>query len=169
MQGRAPCMWTMAASRIRRLYRTEGGLGTREAAHRRHRPLPTAGPGSQFPSLTMGAGTISLVAARRSRRDGVGVENNCKEDCEDLRRRRTQGRLQGARGGFSPSGFPPSRSGHCPTHAVTVIPTAGGVASAAEAAPRIEAAGGSLSQSLGGTSTYTGILRIRCATLSQIA
>ncbi len=45
MQGRAPCLWPMAASRIRRLSRTEGVMGTGEAAHRRHRPLPTAGLG----------------------------------------------------------------------------------------------------------------------------
>ncbi len=43
----------------------------------------------------------------RSRRG----DYTAREDCDDLRRRRPQGRLQGARGGFSPSGFPPSRSG----------------------------------------------------------
>ncbi len=31
MQGRTPCLWPAAASRLRRLSRTEGGLGTRSA------------------------------------------------------------------------------------------------------------------------------------------
>ncbi len=33
MQGRAPCLRPVAASRLWRLSRTEGGLGTGEAAH----------------------------------------------------------------------------------------------------------------------------------------
>ncbi len=99
-------------------------------------------------SLTLGPGTISLVAAKRRRRDGAGAENNCKEDCEDLRHRRPQGRLQVAREGFSPSGFPPSRSGHCPTciysHTHRRWGRIGGRGSAADRGRR----GDSLSQSL---------------------
>jgi hypothetical protein len=62
-------------------------------------------------SLTLGTGTTSLVAAKRSRRDGAGAENTLqvkivtifaadspRDDCEELE------------GGF-PQRFPPPRSG----------------------------------------------------------
>jgi hypothetical protein len=145
-----------------------GGFGGRLAAYRRQRPLPTAGSGSTVPQcLTLGNITISLIAARRSRRDGARAENNFKEDCEDLRRRRPQGRLQEARGGLSPSGIPHHvadsvlHAFYSYTHRMW-----GSIGSRGSAADRSRR-GGSLSQSLGVTSTYTGTLRKRCATLSR--
>ncbi len=62
-----------------------------------------------------------------------------------------QGRLQNARGGFSPGVSPHHVEDHGPIHHFTVIPTAGGATSAAAAKPRIAAAGGgSQSRSQGG-------------------
>ncbi len=169
MQGRAPCLRPVAASRLRRLSRTEGYGDRRSGASPPSTPTDIRTRLQSSLSLTLGPGTISLVAAKRSRRDGACAENNCKEDCEDLRHRRPQGRLQVASEGFSPSGFPPSRSGHCPiciySHTHCRWGLIGGRGSTADRGRR----GGSLSQSLGGTSTYTGTMRRRCATLSHIA
>jgi hypothetical protein len=55
-------------------------------------------------------------------------ESDAIEDLVDLRRRRTQGRLRGAREGFYfPSGFPPQVEDFGPSHRSVVIePTVGG-------------------------------------------
>ena len=100
MQGRTPCLWPVAASRRWKLSRTEGGLGTGEAAHRRHRPPPTAEPGPTAPKPDPG---------RRNDKSGCGVEkpiegaagDRCKgteqpegaawPDRDDLRRRDASG------------------------------------------------------------------------------
>ena len=116
MQGRAPCLRPVAASRRWKLSRTEGGLGTGEAAHRRHRPPPTAEPGPTAPKPDPG---------RRNDKFGCGVEKpKVKEQPETAARGRSsrralqgqiatifaagtpQGRLQIARGGFFPTVSP---------------------------------------------------------------
>ena len=53
-----------------------------------------------------------------------------------------QGRLQSARGGFSPAVSPHHVEDHGLIHHFTGIPTAGGASSAAAAQPRIAATGG---------------------------
>ena len=76
--------------------------------------------------MTLGTGTISLVAARRSRRDGACAENtlqgkivtifaanNPRDECEELE------------GGF-PSGFPHHVVDLGPPYLIAFIPTACG-------------------------------------------
>ncbi len=72
-----------------------------------------------------------------------------------------QGRLRGAREGFSPSGFPPQWRTSVPHITLAFIPTAGGAAPAAAAQPPIETArGGEVAQVSKG-STEGGLARVR--------
>jgi hypothetical protein len=69
-----------------------------------------------------------------------------------------QGRLRGAREGFSPSGFPPQWRTSVPHITLAFIPTAGGAAPAAAAQPPIETARG------GGRTGFEGVNRGRVST-----
>jgi len=155
MQGRAPCLCPKKASRRSRLSRTEGNMGTRGGMPSM---LDLHRPPDQAPQLlTLDIGTISLVVARRSRRDGACAENtlqrmigtifaanNPMDDCEKLE------------GGSQR--FPPSRSGlgSSTSHYIHTLRWWG--ASAVAAQPRIAAVGGAASHDRKGA---TAVVRVR--------
>ena len=88
------------------------------------------------------------------------MRNNLKSSRKELQGRippiesyeAPQGRLRGARRGFSPSGFPLQWRASVPHITLAFIPTAGGVASTAAAQPQIETAkGGTVAHVLKGS------------------
>ncbi len=143
MQGRAPCLRPVAASRLRRLSRTEGGLGTGEAAHSAandpYRP-PDQAP--QFYKPGPGPRNDKYNCGEEKPKGQEQPEGAAREDLVDLRRRRTPGATARCQRGVFSSGFPHHVEEFIPSHHSTVISTAGGAASAAAAQPQIAFARG---------------------------
>ena len=96
--------------------------------------------GTNRPSL--GSAYTMSRPTTTSRPEEEQPEPAANEDLVDLRRRRTSGATVRCQRGVFPSGFPRHVADLGPIHHSTVIPTAGGAASAAAAQPRIGAAPG---------------------------
>jgi hypothetical protein len=123
----------------------------------RHRPGPTGRHRKGKISQEFRLGAHSRCRVRKSLKtvaDGGIVSSDPPpptEDRDDFRRQRPRATARGRRE-FFPSGFPIHVEDFGPIYHFTVIPTAGGEASAAAAQPRFGAAGGAAaSRSLRGS------------------
>ncbi len=143
MQRRASSLRPVAASGLRRLSRTEGGLGTGVAAHSAtidpYRP-PDQAP--QFPKPDPGPRNDMSGCGEEKPKVQEQPEGAAREDLVDLRRRRTPGATTRCQRGVFSSGFPHHVGEFIPSHHSTVIPTASGAASEAAAQPHIAFARG---------------------------
>jgi hypothetical protein len=88
--------------------------------------------------MTLGTGTLSILAVEEQPKRTGHLEIVAREDLVDRRRRYILGAIVRCIGGV-PSGFPHHVHDSGLSHHFSVIPTAGGTASAAVAQPRIAA------------------------------
>ena len=91
---------------------------------------------------SLGSAYTTSRPTTTSRPEEEQPELAAREDLVDHRRRRTPGATVRCQRGVFPSGFPRHVADLGPIHHSTVIPTAGGAASAAAAQPRIGATRG---------------------------
>ena len=110
---------------------------------------------TQFRTSSPSLGSVYTMSrsTTTSRPKEEQPEPATREDLVDFCRRRTSGATVRCQMGVFPSGFPRHVADLGPIHHFTVIPTAGGAASAAAAQPRIGATRGGLPYGISGFST----------------